>query len=119
VDDEELNEKPAELPERESTRPPGRPKEPAVLKQTPIRMHVHDHAVLMGLLRQDGMNLQRFMGYCVRAYLDAHPYMLKVLRDMRELDMVPKDVQDKHVLSMRERMSLFDEIEKSSGKDEK
>lgn len=104
--------------DRELTKPPERPKEAGVIKQTPIRLHIHDHAMLMSLLKRDGMSLQKFMSYCVRGYLEAHPQMLKMLKDLRELDMVPKDVREKHMFSMRERMSLFDEIEKT-GKDEK
>lgn len=107
-----------ELPERESTRPPTRPKGPEPIKQTPLRIHINDHRILVDLLKRDGMSIQKFMGYCVRAYIDAHPSMLKVIRDLRELDLVPKDIREKHVLSMRERMHIFDEIERSE-KEEK
>jgi len=80
-------------------------------KQIPVRLHVHDHGVLKAMLKKDKMSLQKFIGFCVRAYLDADPSFMKVIKNYRELELVPRDVREKHVLSHRERSKIFDELE--------
>lgn len=108
------------LPDQSLTIPRGydRPRVQDVLKQVPIRLHVHDHTMLRAMLKKDRMTVQKFIGFCVRGYLDADPMMLKMLRNYRELEAVPRDIQDKHVLSHRERLSILDEIEASEKESE-
>jgi hypothetical protein len=89
-----------------------KPKEHEILKQTPIRMHVNDHRLLKVMLKKDHLSINKFMGYCVKAYMDGDPGMLCMLKNYRELDLVPQMVKDKHVLSHRERQSIMDEIER-------
>jgi hypothetical protein len=81
-------------------------------KQMLIRVHKHEHTMLKVLLKKDKLTYQRFAVYCVQAYLDGDPHFLKMLRTYRELDTVPQDVRDKHVLSQRERSAIFDELER-------
>lgn len=84
-----------------------------------FRLHKHDHSMLKGLLKQDKMTMQRFFELCVRGYLDAQPELMRALKDMRAQDAVPRIVREKHVLSQRERASIFDEIEAAQkGEDE-
>jgi len=101
------------IPENLSTIPDelaGEPiKEP--LKQAIVRIHENDHRVLKVLLKKDRLSFQKLVNYCVRAYLDGDPYLLKVVKNYRELEAIPRDVKDKHVLSHRERSSLYDELE--------
>ena len=89
-----------------------RPRERELFKQTPVRLHRHDHAVLKIMLKKDRLSIQKFIGYCVKGYMDADPNMIRMLKIYRELDLIPGDVKDRHVLSHRERQSILDEIEK-------
>ena len=84
-------------------------KEP--LKQAIVRIHENDHRVLKVLLKKDKLSFQKLVYYCVRAYLDGDPYLLKMVKNYRELEAVPKDIQDKHVLSHRERADIYKELE--------
>ena len=106
------------VPDRLSTIPEGidEPKPKDELDQTLLRTHPHDKEVLKVLLKKDRLSMQKFWAYCVRGYLDADPYMLKFLKTSRQLDAIPKDVKDKHVLSHRERAAIYDQIEKEEGK---
>jgi hypothetical protein len=106
VDDKVLENRPLTIPEE---MPKG---EKEVLKQTPLRIHRNDHTLLKATLKKDGMSIQKFFNHAIRAYLDAEPNMLRSIRYYREIDAVPKDVRDKHLLSQRERANLLDEIEK-------
>lgn len=100
--------------ERLSTIPRGfdKPKEKELLKQIPVRLHIHDHTMLMAMLKKDRMSLQKFISICVRAYLDGDPMMLKCVKNYRELEVVPREIKERHVLSHRERAHIFDELEK-------
>ena len=90
------------------------PKEKEVLKQIPVRLHVHDHALIKVMLKKDRLSLQKFINYCVKGFLDGDPNMLRMIKSYRELEIIPKDVKDKHILSHRERQKILDEIEKGS-----
>lgn len=81
------------------------------LKQAIVRLHVHDHTMLKAMLKKDKLSFQKFIFLCVRAYLDGDPQLLKCLKTMRELDTVPLDLRDKHVLSHRERSDIYKELE--------
>jgi hypothetical protein len=104
-----------EVPERPLTKP-DIPKKPdkGLTRQIPVRLHHHDHAMLKALLKKDSMSLQKFIGFCVRGYLDADPLMLKMIKNYRELEAVPRDIREKHILSHRERQNILDEIEKGT-----
>lgn len=96
------------------TVPEGTAKEKDPAKQAIVRLHPNDHQVLKVVLKKDKMSFQKFVNYCVRGYLDADPNMLKFIKLARETDAIPRDIQDKHVLSQRERASILDEIEKEA-----
>jgi hypothetical protein len=83
-------------------------------KQAIVRLHKHDHVSMKVMLKKDKMSFQKFVAFCVRAYLDGDPQMLKMIKSYRELESVPRDFQEKHVLSSRERASILDEIEKGA-----
>jgi len=102
-------------PDRFSTIPDGlgSPDKADQTKQIPVRLHIHDHAMMKAMLKKDKMSLQKFIGFCVRAYLDADPSFMKMIKNYRELELVPRDVREKHVLSHRERSSIFDELERA------
>ena len=100
-----------EFTERELTKPPELNRED-IIKQVPLRVHAHDHAMLKIILKRDAMSIQKFMGLCIRAYLEGDPSMLGAIRTYRLLEAVPKDIREKHMLSQRERWSIFEEIEK-------
>lgn len=93
-----------------------RPPEREILVQTPVRLHRHDMQMLKGVLKRDKLSLQKFIGYCVQGYLDADERILTTIKFYREMDLIPKNVREKHSLSQRERLRLFDEIE-NGGKD--
>ena len=105
-----------EIDDRLSTIPEDmrKPREKDVLKQIPVRLHVHDHALIKVMLKKDRMSLQKFIGYCVKGFLDGDPNMLRMIKSYRELEVIPRDVKDKHVLSHRERQHILDEIEKGT-----
>jgi hypothetical protein len=103
---------PDESPEEVLTIPAGAasPKRVDLLVQTPVRLHQHTHSVLKVMLKKDQLSLQKFIAFCVRAYLDADPHFIRFLKNYRQLDQVPTGTQEKHVLSHRERAKIFDEI---------
>jgi len=80
------------------------------IKQLSVRMHSHEHSMLMAILKRDNMSFQKLYTYIVTGYLNADPRVLSFVKEMRELETVPKDIRDKHVLSWRERNKIFDEI---------
>jgi len=80
-------------------------------KSTIIRLHKHDHTMMKVMLKKDKMSFQKFVFFCVRAFLDGDPDMIRMLKSYREMEKVPRDVQDKHVLSHRERTDIFRELE--------
>lgn len=101
--------------ERLSTIPDGLPEpdKKDQTKQIPVRLHVNDHALLKVMLKKDQMSLQKFIGYCVKGYLDADPMFMKMIKNYRELELIPENVREKHVLSHRQRSEIFDQIEKA------
>lgn len=88
------------------------------LKQVLVRMHRGDNESLRLLLKKDRMSLQKFFSLCVRGYMEADPFMLKMLKNYRKTDVSVHEAQNKHVLSHRERAAIFEEIERSGGFDE-
>jgi hypothetical protein len=100
------------MDERALTKPPSPLKSDIKDKQLSVRMHAHDHTMLMALLKRDEMSFQKLYTYIVSGYLNADPRIIAFLREQRELERVPKDVREKHVLSWRERNNILDEIEK-------
>lgn len=87
-------------------------KEPS--KQCIIRLHPSEHKLMKVMLKKDKMSFQKFITFCVRGYLDADPQLIQAIKSYRELENVPQDIQDKHVLSHRERQSILDEIEREA-----
>lgn len=100
------------MDERELTKPSEIDVARTTPKQLSVRMHPHDHTMLMALLKRDDLSFQKLYTYIVNGYLNADPRVLSFLKEQRELEKVPKDIRDTHAISWRERNSLFDEIEK-------
>lgn len=88
-----------------------------LIQQIPFRLHVNDHKVLKKILIDDGMRFQTFVSACVEAYLRGDPSILKVVKDWKDLNTIPKDVRDKYTLSQRERRALLDELEEAGEND--
>ena len=88
------------------------------IKQIPFRIHYHDKGVLDKLLRDDGLTFQRFVEFCTKAYMEADPSMMRLLRDRIELHKVPREVLDRYTISQRERQIILDQIERKQDKDE-
>ena len=101
------------IPEQTLTIPIEYGKKEEVLRQMVIRLHHHDQAMLKVMLKKDELSFQKFALFCVRAYLDGDPHLLKMLKIYRELEAVPQDIRDKHVLSHRERQDIYKELEKA------
>lgn len=101
------------IPEQLLTIPPSTKKsyKDTNLKAAIVRLHVHDHKMLKLMLKKDELTFQKFIFLCVRAYLDGDPQLLKCLKTMRELETIPLDIRDKHVLSHRERADIYKELE--------
>jgi hypothetical protein len=104
-----------DLEKRELTKPPEVKKGPVAQKQLSIRMHPHEHSMLMMILKRDGLSFQKFYTFICAGYLNADPRVLSFLREQRELELLPQNVQDKHTLSWRERNKIFDEIATEKG----
>ncbi len=82
-------------------------------KQMPIRLHTDEHRLLRAALMRDEMSVNKFVRFCVQAYLDMDPGMMKMLKYYREIEGIPKDVRDDRLIAHRERNKIFDEIERS------
>lgn len=80
------------------------------IQQVPFRLHMNDHKLLKKLLGDDSLTFQGFVDICVQAYLKGDPTFLKMVKQWKELNTVPKEVQDRYTLSQRERQALLDEI---------
>lgn len=76
------------------------------------RMHPRDHPIIKRILKKDRLTFQKFFDYCLGGYMSADPYFLRFLKFARQADAVPTEMRDNHVLSFRERSSIFDEIER-------
>jgi hypothetical protein len=98
---------------RELTKPAIETSAPMALKQLSVRMHPHEHTMLMALLKRDELSFQKLYTFIVSGYLNADPRVLSFIKEQRELERVPNDVRDNHTLSWRERSNLLDEIEQS------
>lgn len=81
------------------------------IKQMPFRMHANDKAIFLKLLSDQGLNFQTFANYCMLAFLNADPSILKVVKDWKALSEVPKDHLDRYTLSHRERDAIQKELE--------
>jgi hypothetical protein len=78
-----------------------------------VRLHQSDWEMLQVMLKRDGLSFQKFASYCARAYMDGDPNIIKCIRTYRSLDLVPRDQVEKGVFSNRERLQIYEELEKS------
>jgi hypothetical protein len=76
----------------------------------PFRLHVNDHKLLKKVLIDDNLKFQTFVEACVQAYLRGDPAALKIVKDWRELNTIPKEKRDAYNLSSRERNKILDEL---------
>ena len=75
-----------------------------------FRLHMNDKLLLMKLLSDDNLTYQGFAESCMEAYLRGDPSIIKVIKDWRMLNEIPKDLQEKYTLSHRERAKILDDI---------
>lgn len=75
-----------------------------------FRMHPNDKLLLMKLLSDENLTYQSFADACMQAYLRADPSIMKVVKDWRMLNEIPKDLQAIYTLSHRERAKILDDI---------
>lgn len=81
------------------------------IKQMPFRLHANDKAVFMKLLSDHGYNFQMFANFCMQAFLNGDPAIMKVLKDWKALNEVPKDQLERYTLSHRERDRIQAELD--------
>lgn len=75
-----------------------------------FRLHRNDKALLTKLLSDEKLSYQSFADACAQAYLRGDPAIIKVIKDWRTLNEIPKDLQDRYTLSHRERAKILDDI---------
>lgn len=81
------------------------------IKQIPFRIHANDKAIFLKLLSDNNVNFQKFVHYCMQAFLNADPSIMKVLKDWKQLNEVPADHLSRYTLSHRERDLIQQELE--------
>lgn len=82
------------------------------IKQIPYRVALHDKAVMLKLLADDGLTFQTFMDGCVQAYLHGDPTVVRLVREWKIVSAVPRWARARSVLSARERAAILDELER-------
>jgi hypothetical protein len=87
--------------------------------QMSVRIHINDRVVFRKLLDDEKMNFQEFFTACMEAFLRADPSALKIIKDWKDLNVIPRELRDKYMLSHRERddiaKELYDIQEKEKG----
>ena len=81
------------------------------VKQIPFRLHPNDKALFFKLLGDDNLSFQKFVDACMQAYLRGDPSVVKIIKDWRTLNEVPKDHLERYTLSHRERAEIQRELE--------
>lgn len=81
------------------------------IKTIPYRIHQNDKAIFMKLLSDKGLNFQKFTNYCMLAFLNADPTIMKVIKDWKALSDVPKEHFERYTLSHRERDAIQRELD--------
>jgi hypothetical protein len=107
------------MEDRELTKPQEETFAPTEPKQLSVRMHPQEHKLLMTLLKRDELSFQKLYTYIVNGYLNADPRIIAFVKEQRELERIPKDIRDRHVIPWRERNKLFDEIAEKGKEDER
>lgn len=88
------------------------------VRQIPFRLHMNDKTLFMKLLSDHGLTFQTFSHYCMQAFLNADPAILKVIKDWKAMSDIPKDHLKLYTLSHRERAAIqkeLDEMQKQEG----
>ena len=81
------------------------------IKQIPFRIHQNDKVLFIKLLSDQGLTFQTFANYCMQAFLNADPAIMKVIKDWKAIGEVPKEHMDRYTLSHRERDMIQKELE--------
>lgn len=81
------------------------------IKTVPFRLHNNDHIILMKLLRDENLSFQTLVDSAVQAFIRADPAIMRVIKDWKELNEIPKDKLDLYTLSHRERQLIQKELE--------
>jgi hypothetical protein len=91
---------------------------PSDMKQVPYRIHRNDYVLLRQLMTADHLTFQSLVKTCVEAYMKGDPLVMRMLRQHKELESVPKSVIDRYTLSQRERQALLEQLEREQDKEE-
>lgn len=81
-----------------------------MIQQVSFRLHMNDHTVLKKMLSDEDLTFQSLVSAAVEAYLRGDPAILKVLKDYKDLNTIPKEVRNQYSLSHRERQAVLDEL---------
>lgn len=76
-----------------------------------VRLHENDKRLLQKLLEDADITYQDFAEACVQAFLRGDPAALKIIKDWRLLNELPKEHLDRYTLSHRERDQIAKELE--------
>lgn len=89
------------------------------IQQIPFRIHRNDFLLMKKLLENDGLKFQHFVTAAIESFLRGDASIMKVIKDWRELNLIPKDQKQNYTLSHRERDDLLDAFEKGFDKEKK
>lgn len=72
---------------------------------------MNDKALFMKLLEDSNLTFQSFSEACMQAFLRGDPSIMKVIKDWRVLNTIPKENLERYTLSHRERAEIMKELE--------
>lgn len=82
------------------------------IRQIPFRLHQNDKALFYKLLRDKGMNFQKFSEACMQALINQDPAASKIIKDWKDLNELPKRSKLMGFsLSDREKAKIQEELE--------
>ena len=81
------------------------------IRQMPFRMHLNDKVLFMKLLSDYNLSYQSFADACMQAFMRADPSIMKVIKDWRALNVIPKQDMNRYTLSHRERNAIQNELD--------
>lgn len=81
------------------------------ISQIPYRVHTNDKVLFLKLLSDYGLTFQTFSMYCMQAFMNADPAIMKVITDWKEINKLPKSHLDRYTFSHRERAKIQEELD--------
>jgi hypothetical protein len=76
-----------------------------------FRLHTNDKLLFTKYLEDANLTYQAFMDACMQAFLRGDPAIMKVIKDWRVLNEIPKEHLERYTLSHRERAEIAKELE--------